>query len=125
METIGLWIALLSGVAITVIGLLYLIRPRMIAATFGLTSLPATDATPWLRLKGVRDLATGMVAGVLLLTAPAHVIGWALLAFVVIPIGDATTVIASQGKVSAAWGIHGSTALVMIVGSFLLLVGSR
>jgi len=35
----------------------------MIAATFGLPSLPTVDATPWLRLKGVRDLTTGAVAG--------------------------------------------------------------
>lgn len=125
MEAIGLWIAVLSGVAITVIGLLYVVRPRMIAAAFGFRALPDRDATPWLRLKGVRDLATGVVAGVLLLTAPSHVIGWALLAFALIPIGDASTVIASRGRASAAWGIHGSTALVMIVGSCLLLVGSR
>src|SRR5699024_6305744 len=104
-------------------GALYLVKPRMIAATFGLPSLPAVEATPWLRLKGVRDLTTGVVAVVLLLTAPPTVIGWALLTFALVPLGDAATVIASHGKASAAWGIHGSTAAVMVVGALVLLTG--
>jgi hypothetical protein len=125
MEAVGLGITLLSGLAITVIGLLYLVRPRMIAAAFGLPTLPDADATAWLRVKGVRDLVTGVVAGVLLVAAPSHVIGWVMLAFALIPIGDAAVVIVARGRASAAWAMHGSTALVMIVGSVLLLVGSR
>lgn len=121
METAGLVVAALAGVAITAIGVLYLVRPRMIAATFGLPSLPQEEATPWLRLKGIRDLATGVVAGTLLLTAPPIVIGWILLAFTLVPIGDAATVLTARGNARAAWGIHGTTAAVMLVGVILLL----
>lgn len=124
MDTIGLWIAGLSGAAISVIGVLYLVRPQAIAASFGLQILPSEDATPWLRIKGVRDLTSGIVAGFLLVTAPVHVIGWVLLCFSLIPTGDMVTVLRSGGKVSAAIGIHGVTALVMVVGAILLLVGS-
>lgn len=67
MNTIGLTIAGFAGIMIAIIGVLFLIRPRAIATTFGLPALPLADATPWLRLKGVRDLTTGIVAITLLL----------------------------------------------------------
>ena len=121
MDTIGLTITAISGLAIAAIGILYLVRPRAIAATFGLSVIPSEQATPWLRLKGVRDLAIGVVAGVLLLTAPPTVIGWILLAFALIPLGDAATVLASQGKPGAAWGIHGTTCVFMLLGGVLLV----
>lgn len=121
MVTAGLLIAALAGIAIATIGVLYLVRPRAVATAFGLPALPEEDATPWLRLKGIRDLTTGIVAAILLLLAPPPVIGWILLAFAIIPIGDAATVLAARGDAKAAWGIHGSTAAIMIVGSILLL----
>lgn len=121
METMGLVIAALAGLAIAAIGVLYLVRPRMMATVFGLPALPHEDATPWLRLKGIRDLTTGVVAGVLLLLAPPTVIGWILLAFAIIPVGDAAIVLAARGDTKAAWGIHGTTAAIMTVGAILLI----
>lgn len=124
MEEVGLAVTAFSGVAIAVIGALYIVRPRAVAASFGLTVLPHEKATAWLRIKGIRDITAGVVAVTLLLTAPSTAIGWVLLAFTLIPLGDAATVLASRGKTSAAWGIHGSTALVMSLGAiFLLLAG--
>lgn len=121
METTGVLIAAVAGLAIAVIGVLYLVRPRAMATVFGLPVLPHEDATPWLRVKGVRDLTTGVVAGVLLLLAPPTVIGWVLLAFAIIPAGDAATVLVARGDAKAAWGIHGTTAAIMIIGATLLL----
>lgn len=124
MQTIGLVLAALAGVAIAVVGLFYLIRPRAMAATFGLPVLPQPEADPWLRLKGVRDLVTGIVAGVLLLVAPEHVIGWVLLAFTLIPVGDAATILLTRdGRTAIAWGVHGSTAALMLLGALALLLG--
>lgn len=121
METAGLWITALVGLTIALVGVLYLTRPRMMAATFGLPVLPQEDATPWLRLKGLRDLAAGVVAAALLLTAPPTAVGWVLLAFTLIPVGDGATILAARGSRGAAWGIHGTTAAVMLVGVALLL----
>lgn len=121
----GLTITALSGLAIAAIGLMYLLAPRAAATSFGLTDIPESSSTPWLRIKGVRDATCGVVAGVLLLTAPLETIGWAVLAFALIPLGDAATVLASRGSRLAAWCIHGPTALFMIVGAALLIVGSR
>ena|SRR5690625_1446966 len=121
MELAGLMLAALAGLAITAVGILYLVMPRMMAATFGLPVVPHEEATPWLRLKGIRDLATGVVAGTLILAASPTVVGWALLAFTLVPVGDAATVVASRGSAGAAWGIHGTTAAFMLVGVVLLL----
>lgn len=121
MELAGLVLAAFAGLAITVVGIVYLVRPRMMAATFGLPVIPHEEATPWLRLKGIRDLATGVVAGTLILAASPTVVGWALLAFTLVPVGDAATVLASRGSAGAAWGIHGTTAAFMLVGVALLL----
>lgn len=124
MQAAGLGITALAGAAIAAVGILYLVRPRMVAASFGLPVLPHAEATPWLRLKGVRDLTAGIAAGVLLVTAPPDVIGWALLAFTIIPLGDAATVLSAHGKASAAWGIHGTTAAIMLLGVILLIGAS-
>ena len=123
MVTIGLWIAFLTGLTITVIGVLYLVRPLMTAASFGLKLPPPAESTPWLRIKGVRDVAAGVVSGVLLMTAHSDVVGWAMLGFAIIPTGDAITVILSRGSVASAIGIHGATAAIMIIGSGFLLMG--
>src|SRR5699024_8770989 len=88
---------------------------------FGLPALPPEEATPWLRLKGIRDLTTGIVAVTLLLLAPPTVVGWILLAYAIIPVGDAAIVLAARGDAKAAWDIHVATAVIMIIGAIFLL----
>lgn len=122
MTTIGLVLTALVGIAITVIGVLYLVRPRMAAAGFGLPVVPTGGALAWLRLKGVRDLASGAATAVLLVTAPPHVIGWMLLAFTLIPLGDAVIVLSAKGSAARAWGIHATTAALMVAGGTLLVL---
>lgn len=124
MEIAGLVIAAIAGLAIAVIGVLYLVRPHEMATSFGLAVPTQVTVAPWLRVKGIRDLTSGIVAGVLLLVAPPAVIGWVLLAFALIPVGDAATVLTARGDARAAWGIHGATAAVMVVGAVLLLLSA-
>ncbi|MPV35761.1 DUF4267 domain-containing protein [Georgenia subflava] len=121
MTAAGMAIAGLAGVGILIVGLCYLATPRAMAASFGLPTLPEADATPWLRLKGIRDLTTGVVALVLLVLADPHVLAWAVIAFALIPLGDAVTVLRAGGSRAAALGIHGTTVVVMLVGAALLL----
>lgn len=120
MLTIGLTITALAGAAILIIGVLYVLRPQMIAASFGLPGPTPAAAVPWLRLKGIRDIATGLVAAALLLTAPASTIGWAVLGFTVIPAGDCASVLHAGGRRTAAWGIHAATAASMLIGVAML-----
>lgn len=117
----GLLITALAGAAILAIGALYLLRPRAMSASFGLPDHPPPAATPWLRVKGIRDLVTGLVAAALLITAPPTVIGWSVCAFSVIPLGDGATVLAYGGNPRIAWGVHFATAALMLVGVVLLI----
>src|SRR5699024_3264219 len=121
MGTIGLVIAELAGVMIAVIGVLFLARPRTIAMTIALPALPPEEATPGLRLKGVRARTTGIVAGTVLRLAPPTVVGCILLAYAIIPVGDAAIGLAARCDSKAAWGIHGATAVIMNIGAIFRL----
>ncbi len=116
MLLLGMVITAIAGTGIFVIGFLYMVRPLEIAANFGLPSLPGPGSTAWLRIKGIRDIATGVAAFVLLLTASPPTIAWALLAFCIIPLGDALTVLFSGGSRKTALAIHGSTLALMLFG---------
>ena len=61
-HALPLTIAVLVSVGIIIIGVFYIAAPKHISKGFGL-NLPASDAVTlaWLRLKGIRDIASGMV----------------------------------------------------------------
>lgn len=92
-----------AGAAVFIVGLCYLIIPSAAAKSFGLAALPGELATPWLRVKGVRDAVTGIVAVVLLVAASPVVISWCVLAFTLIPIGDAAIVLARRIAEDEGW----------------------
>jgi len=70
----------------------------------------------------VRDIASGLFIFILLAGATPHLLGWFMLAATGIPVGDALIVLRSNGPKAAAYGIHGTTAVVMLAISVLLLV---
>lgn len=118
----GMAIAALAGLGIFAVGVLYLAVPQTIAASFGLPILPEPEATPWLRLKGIRDLATGVAAFALLFSAERHVLAIALLAFAIVPFGDAMTILSARGSRQAALLIHGTTVTLMLIGAGALFL---
>ena len=121
-NAIPLVLAALLAVAIIVIGCFYLVSPERISGTFGLKP-PASDADTraWLRPKGIRDTAAGVVVLTMMLTADARLVGIALLAEAIIPLGDMSIVLGSGGSKSRAFSIHGVTCAVMIaVGLWLI-----
>ncbi|CAM3168462.1 DUF4267 domain-containing protein [Saccharomonospora xinjiangensis] len=124
MAVAGLIIAGLVGVTIIMIGVLALVLPDR-AAGFGIPGTRTDDPVfrSWLSVKSARDIASGVVLLALLATAANPVIGIALLGFTLAPVGDAVAVFRARGPRSAAYGIHGATAVVMLVGSFALLLG--
>ncbi|PPK67168.1 DUF4267 domain-containing protein [Actinokineospora auranticolor] len=123
VTTIASVLAGLIGVGIIVIGVLALRAPRA-AAGFGIPDTPVDDPVfrAWLSVKAVRDLAAGVFVFVLLIAATPQVLGWFMLAAAGIPVGDMLIVLRSKGPRSAAFGVHGATAAVMLVISVLLLV---
>lgn len=123
MHTVSIVVALLLALGIIVVGAQYLAMPRQAVRSFG---LPLPDAgagtTGWLRLKGGRDVAVGLVVLALMAWGTRRDAGLVLLALAVIPVGDMLVVLGAQGSRKLAFGMHGVTALVMIVTALALLM---
>ena len=121
-NAIPLILAALLAVGIMVIGCFYLVSPDRILGTFGLKP-PASDADTraWLRPKGIRDIAAGLIVLTMMLTADTHLVGIALLVEAIIPLGDMSIVLGSGGSKSRAFSIHGVTCAVMLIVGLLLI----
>jgi hypothetical protein len=121
-SAIPLFLAALIALSVFGIGCSYLVSPERISRSFGLKP-PASDADTraWLRLKGIRDVASGLVVLTMMLTADRQSVGIALLVFAIIPLGDMAIVLGSGGSKSRAFSIHGVTFAVMLVASLLLI----
>ena len=122
---IGYGLSGLLGAGIMVIGVRFLLVPPAAAADYGISTEqggPASD--PYLAAKGVRDIASGVVAFVLLASGKPRVLGRYMAAASVIPIGDAVIVVRHNGPKKIAYGVHGVTAATMLTTALLLLTGS-
>src|SRR4029077_3741720 len=80
LNAIPLILAALVAVGIIFIGCFYLVSPGRISGTFGLKP-PASDSDTraWLRLKGIRDVACGLVVLTMMLAAGGWSVGIVLL----------------------------------------------
>jgi hypothetical protein len=121
-NAIPLILAALMAVGVIVIGCFYLVSPERISGSFGLKP-PASDADTraWLRLKGIRDVASGLVVLTMTLTAESRLVGIALLVFAIVPFGDMSIILGSGGRKAAAFSVHGVTCAVMLVVGLLLI----
>lgn len=123
----GYAVAGVIGAGIIGIGARFLLDPASATAGFGAAAPALTD--PYLDVKGVRDIGTGLVLVTLLATgrgvARRRTVGAAMLAASVIPIGDAAIVLSHGGSPAVALGVHGVTAAVAIAGAATLLVGQK
>jgi hypothetical protein len=121
-NAILLSLAALMAVGIMIIGCFYLASPERISGTFGLQP-PASDADTraWLRLKGIRDVVSGLVVLAMMLAADARLLGITLLVEAIVPFGDMSIILGSGGSKSRALSIHGVTCAAMLVVGFLLI----
>jgi uncharacterized membrane protein len=115
-------LAALIAVSFFVIGCFYLVSPERMTGSFGLKP-PASDpdTRAWLRLKGIRDVGSGLVLLTMMLTTDRRSVGIALIVFAIIPLGDMSIVLGSGGSKSRAFSIHGVTCAVMLVVGLLLI----
>ncbi|MCO1614462.1 DUF4267 domain-containing protein [Micromonospora tulbaghiae] len=122
LTTVATVLAGLIGAGCVLMGVLAFRAPQG-AAGFGIPDTPTEDPTfrAWLTVKAVRDIASGVFILILLVGATPHLLGWFMLAATGIPVGDALIVRRSNGPATAVYGVHGATALVMLVISALLL----
>ena len=126
--------SIVSGViggAIILIGARFLLAPQTAAAGYGVSVKPAGPQAPidgpypWLYVKGVRDIASGIFLWILLLNRTPHLLAAFMIAASLIPIGDAMIVPRSGGTRAAAFGIHGATAVFMLATAVLLFAAAK
>jgi len=116
------------GVGIIFIGARFLVVPQAAATGYGVLAAPvgaqnhAASHYPWLYVKGMRDIASGIFIFILLANRAPHLLGAFMAAASIIPVGDAVIVLRSGGTRAAAFGIHGATAAVMLAASAALLL---
>jgi len=116
MAAIGYSLSGLIAVGIIFIGVRFLWDPATASAGYGIpTSLsPSTRFSGFPAAKGVRDIVSGLFVLLLMANGSPRRLGEFMLVASLIAMGDAVTVLRSGGSRSAAFGIHGLTALVIV-----------
>lgn len=125
LTTVASLVSGVISVGIILIGARFLLAPQVAAAGYGVR-VEAGEHTggpyPWLYVKGVRDIASGILLCILLANREPHLLGSFMAAASIIPVGDALIVLRSGGTRAAAFGIHGVTAAVMLAAGAALLM---
>ena len=111
------------GGGIVAVGVGYLSGASSVTSGFGVAGWDRVDPAAY-RVKGIRDVASGIAPLLLLLTRQRRALGWVLLVESLVPIGDMVTVLRHGGTPAVAVGIHGTTAAAVLTTSALLLTES-
>jgi hypothetical protein len=112
-------LAVVLDLFIAFIGARFLLAPRTAAAGYGVPAKGADDSA-YLAVKGVRDLSFGLVGLALLAFVGARAEAWFMLVAALIPLGDMVIVLRHGGTKATAFGIHLSTAVVVLISAALL-----
>ena len=124
MHWFALGTALLVALAIIAIGTQYIVSPLTATRSFGLP-LPenGTNIASWLRLKGVRDIVSGLTVLAFMMWGAPSGVGLILLVEAIIPVGDMLVILAAKGSTKSAFGMHVLTAVIMVLAAIPLMIG--
>jgi hypothetical protein len=125
MHWLALGTALLLALAIIAIGTRYVASPTTATRSFGLP-LPENSANIawWLRLKGVRDIVSGLTVLAFMSWGVPRGVGIILLVEAIIPVGDMLLILAAKGSTKSAFGMHGLTAVLMVLVAIPMMIGA-
>ena len=120
MRLAALLVGLVACAGIIVLGVRFLLAPRQATLDFGVA---ADNLRALTEIKGARDITSGVVLLVVLVSAGRATFGWALIAAAITPAADALIVRTNGGKLARALGIHGLTAALLIAAGLVLALG--
>jgi hypothetical protein len=119
-HSVSFWMTLLVGVGIIFIGGRFMITPSVGAAGYGIPLSSAEDL-PYGRIKGIRDIFSGMVLIAFLFLKMRRAAAFALTAAIIVPATDFCIVLSTNGARDLPHLlIHGLTVVYMTVAGILL-----
>jgi hypothetical protein len=120
MRSVSYCITLLLALGIIFIGARFIINPEVGATGFGISFNNVHDAV-YGRIKGIRDIFSGIVLLPLLAMRMRKATAWVFTTTIVVPSVDFLIIFTTNGAADVEHLlIHGITAVIMIVNSFLL-----
>jgi len=120
---IGYYLSAAIALTIALIGAFFFVAPYAASEGFGVTVIRDTRWDAYLSVKAIRDIGAGIFTAILILNRSGQLLGFFLLASTIIPLTDAVIVLKHGGTRATAFGIHGTTAGIILMTSGLLLLG--
>ena len=120
--SIGFYLSAVTAAGTILIGGRFLLAPSLAAAGYGVPASTEPHSRAYLSAKGIRDIASGMFIAMLIAFGSAHALGWFMLIASIIPLSDALIVLHQGGSRTVAFGVHGGTAVAILIISGLLLI---
>jgi len=120
--SIGFYLSGVIAVGIVFIGCRFLLAPSSAATAYGVPGGAEPHSRAYLSAKGIRDIASGLFVAMLIAFGSAHALGWFMLIAAIIPLSDAVIVLHQGGSRTVAFGVHGGTAVAILIISGLLLI---
>ena len=122
MTSIGFYLSGVIAAGIIFIGCRFLLAPSTVAAAYGVPAGVEPHSRAYLSAKGIRDIASGLFVAMVMAYGSARALGWFMLIATLTPIADAVIVLHQGGSRTVAFGVHGGTAVAMLIISGLLLI---
>ncbi|MES2112594.1 MAG: DUF4267 domain-containing protein [Bacteroidota bacterium] len=120
IRSASFWMTLLVAAGIIFIGVRFIVSPGAGAAGYGIP-LISNDDLPFGRIKGIRDIFSGVALLPLLLLRMRKATAWVFTSAIVVPAADFLIVLSANGSSDISHlMIHGSTVAYMAITSFLL-----
>lgn len=120
MQSVSYWITLLLALGIIFIGVRFILQPQVGAIGFGIAFSNEHDLV-YGKIKGIRDIFSGLALIPLLVLRMRMATAWVFTTCIITPVTDCLLVLSTNGSSDIEHLlIHGLTALIMIINSFLL-----
>jgi len=114
------WMTLLIAAGIIFVGVRFIVSPHAGAVGFGIPISSGNDIA-FGRIKGIRDIFSGLVLFPLLFLGMRRAAAWVFTAAIIVPASDCLTILVTNGPSDIQHLlIHGLTAVYMVITSFLL-----
>src|SRR5262245_7251458 len=117
IRSVSFWMVMLIALGIIFIGARFIIDPNLGAVGFGIPFSHRGDV-PFGRVKGIRDIFSGLVLLPLLIQRMRRATAWVFTAAIIIPATDCLIILNTNGPADIGHMlIHGLTAVYMAITS--------